>query len=344
MHPVLALFRRNAWATDRLLDFCAGRPEVEAPAEGDVFGTIDATFNHLVGAEPGYTRLLTGRLPMDLSEARPLVELREPARLLGEGWLAVLDTDRDPEPVLPFQRGLHPEVMADWVPLVQTPHHGDDHRTQVGTVLSRQGIEMPDLDGWAFGLEAGQETGQDTGQDGPAPRAWWDLVHGRFFGHHLWATRRVLEVCRDLSAEQLALAAPSTYGSIGDTLDHFVSSDRSYLSRLNGTGRKGALNAGGPGPLLDHFAQSSDGWRAYLGSGPDFEAGIDVERRGVVPAWVIVLQAIHHGNDHRTNVGTVLLRHGIEAPEFDAWAYAWEEGALRPLPPDAGVPPAGWGT
>jgi uncharacterized damage-inducible protein DinB len=30
MHPVLALFRRNAWATERLLEFCQGRPEAEA--------------------------------------------------------------------------------------------------------------------------------------------------------------------------------------------------------------------------------------------------------------------------------------------------------------------------
>lgn len=336
MHPVLALFRRNAWATERLLEFCAGRPELSAPADGDVYGDIEATFNHLVGAEPGYARLLIGRLPVEIDGPQPVGGLLEPARLLAGSWLDILDGERDVEPVRPFQRGRDAEVMADWVPLVQTPHHGDDHRTQVGTLLSRHGIEGPDLDGWSFGREAPA--------GGPEPRAWWDALLGRFFGHHLWATRRLLEHCRGLSPEQLALDAPGTYGSIGDTLDHFVSSDRSYLSRLHGTGRKEPLHAGGPGPLLDHFAQSSEGWRAYLGSEPDFEAGIEVERRGLVPAWVIVLQAIHHGNDHRTNVGSVLLRHGLEAPEVDAWAYAWEEGALRPLPAEAGAPPPGWGS
>lgn len=336
MHPVLALFRRNAWATERLLEFCAGRPEVTVPAEGDVYGGIEATFNHLVGAEPGYARLLTGRLPVAIEDHRPLGELLEPARVLAESWLDILGGERDIEPVRLFQRGRDREVMADWVPLVQTPHHGDDHRTQVGTLLSRHGVEAPDLDGWAFGREATA--------GGPEPRAWWDALLGRTFGHHLWATRRLLEFCNGLSAEQLALDAPGTYGSIGATLDHLLSSDRSYFSRLNGTGRQPPLDAGGPGPLLEHLARSGEGWRAYLASGPDFEKAIEVERRGPVPAWVIVLQAVHHGNDHRANVGTVLLRHGLEAPEVDAWAYAWDEGALRPLPADAGVPPPGWGS
>jgi len=37
------------------------------------------------------------------------------------------------------------------VPLVQAIHHASEHRTQVLTILSQQGIEPPDLSGWAFG-------------------------------------------------------------------------------------------------------------------------------------------------------------------------------------------------
>jgi len=50
-----------------------------------------------------------------------------------------------------------------------------------------------------------------------------------------------------------------------------------------------------------------------------------------VPAWVVVAQAIHHGNDHRTHAGTVLLRHGVESPNVDVWEYAIAENALLPL-------------
>ena len=79
MHPVVALFLRNEWATERMLDFCAGRTEVDAVADGDVYGGIDAMFNHIVSGETGYFRLVTGELPADRvrhDARRPLGELR----------------------------------------------------------------------------------------------------------------------------------------------------------------------------------------------------------------------------------------------------------------------------
>jgi uncharacterized damage-inducible protein DinB len=335
MHPVAALFRRNAWATDRLLEFCVGKPGAAARAESDVYGSIEMLFNHIVSSEAGYLRLVTGKFPKDrvlLSEPRWLGDLRQPAQSLLDHWLATLQTERDPEVVLPFQRGDDPELMPDWLPLVQTVHHGDDHRTQVATLLSRQGIEAPELDGWSFG-EAAPEAGDDK------PRDWWALLLRRFFGHHLWATERLLMHCRALAPEQLALSAPGTFGSIGDTLDHLVSADRSYLSGVTGHGRTPALNAGGPGPLLEHLARQRDGWMAYLDSGPDFDAMVE-RSGGAYPAWVLVLQAIHHGNDHRTHAGTVLLRNGLEPEEIDVWGYGMAEGKLQF--PETPPPPAPW--
>ena len=336
VHPIVALFRRNAWASDRLLEFCEGRQqEATAKAEGDVYGSIEELFNHIVRSEAGYLRLVTGKLPQDhvlLSDPRPVSHLRKPARSLLELWLATLQTQRDPEAVLPFQRGDDPELMPDWLPLAQTVHHGDDHRTQVNTLLSRHGVEAPDLDGWAFGESAPTDADIEV-------RGWWAPLLRRFFGHHLWATERLLEHCRALSPEQLALTAPGTFGSIIDTLDHLVSSDRSYLAGVTENQRKTPLNAGGPEPLLEHLARSREGWFAYLDSEPDFDAMVD-RSSGKYPAWVLVLQAIHHGNDHRTHAGTVLLRHGLEPEEIDVWGYALAEGKLQfPKEPP---PPAPW--
>ena len=330
MHPVLALFRRNAWATERLLEFCQGRPEAAAPAEADVYGGIVPTFNHILGAETGYLRLLTGELSEDRVEEtspRSLSDLQGPGRWLAERWRAALDADRNPELVLPYQRGNDPELMPDWLPLVQSVHHGDDHRTQVATLLTRHGVECPRLDGWAF---AEEWTAEVAGVAATAD--WWAQLLRRFFGHHLWATQRLLETCRDLSPEQLAFSAPGTYGSLAATLDHLLSADRSYLSRLRGGQRLPALEAGGPEPLLEHLARQRDGWYEYLDSRPDFGAVIERREGGNVPAWVAVLQAIHHGNDHRTHAGTVLLSHRLDVTDIDVWGYAVAEGALQPLP------------
>ena len=335
MHPVIALFRRNDWATQRLLEFCLDRSEVAVPADGDVYGSIGALFNHIVSAETGYLRLVTGEVPKDrvrYDEIRPLEDLRPYVHWLEEHWLAILQTDRDPEAVLPFQRGNDPELMADWLPLVQTPHHGDDHRTQVNTVLDRHGVEAPELDAWGYFESAPSDAGLEA-------RDWWAPLLKRFFGHHLWATERLLHFCRGLSAEQLALTAPGTFGSIGNTLDHLVSSDRSYLEGVTNGGRLEPLNAGGPGPLLEHFARSREGWLAYLDSEPDFDKLVQ-RSAGEFPAWVLVAQAVHHGNDHRTHAGTALLRNGIEGPEIDVWAYGIAQGKLQF--PDAPPPPAPW--
>jgi hypothetical protein len=36
---------------------------------------------------------------------------------------------------------------------------------------------------------------------------------------------------------------------------------------------------------------------------------------------LIVVQAIHHGNDHRTHIYTILGSHGIPFEEIDVWGY-----------------------
>jgi uncharacterized damage-inducible protein DinB len=41
-------------------------------------------------------------------------------------------------------------------------------------------------------------------------------------------------------------------------------------------------------------------------------------------ANLLFLQAIHHGNDHRTQVCTTLGTLGLEVPDLDGWAY-WQE-------------------
>ena len=49
------------------------------------------------------------------------------------------------------------------------------------------------------------------------------------FGHHVWATLRLLDACLELSPEELQTSVPGTYGSILDTQRHLVGSDASYL-------------------------------------------------------------------------------------------------------------------
>jgi hypothetical protein len=36
---------------------------------------------------------------------------------------------------------------------------------------------------------------------------------------------------------------------------------------------------------------------------------------------LLIVQALQHGNDHRTQICTVLSTNGFETPDLDVWAY-----------------------
>src|SRR5438874_1002654 len=258
MHPVLALFARNARANERLRNWCQWQPAAARPAGGDVYGDVAATFNHILAAETRYLRLLTGEMPDDAVSEKtplPLAELREPIRRLAQRWQAVLAGERAIEEPRTHERGGRMLEMPDWVPLAQAVHHGDDLRAQIGTLLGREKVITPELDGWYFGFE--------PSSPGIAP-VWAETLLRHCVGHHLWATGQLLEHCRKLSAEQLELSAPGTRGSISVTLVHLVSSDRGYLSRLKRGGRMEHLETAGVDTLTELWQGQREGWLAYL--------------------------------------------------------------------------------
>lgn len=325
MHPVDALFRRNAWATRILLRWCAQQdPPAVTAADPDVYGSIEAMFNHILGAESRYLRLLIDEPPVVVSERSPrsLADLGASADRLAQAWPAVLAAGRDVEEPRTHERAGGRSEMPDWIPIVQALHHGDDHRTQVGTLLMRRELVLPELDVWMFSLYEGDE----PAAGGSAA----DAILRRCFDYHLWATQVVLERCARLSSEELALSTPGTLGSIADGCGHLVSADRGYWTRLVGRGPGGDLEDETIPGMLEEWRRQRERWRDYLASAPNLEATVE-GRDGRFKAWVRVAQAFHHGNDHRTQITTALLHHGLESPEIDVWAYGVAEGVLRDL-------------
>ena len=53
------------------------------------------------------------------------------------------------------------------------------------------------------------------------------------YRHNRWANLRLLERCAGLSDEQLDATLLGTFCSIRDTLQHIVTAERSYLSRIS---------------------------------------------------------------------------------------------------------------
>jgi uncharacterized damage-inducible protein DinB len=152
------------------------------------------------------------------------------------------------------------------------------------------------------------------------------------FRYHRWANTHLLGVLSGFGDEQLQLTAPGTYGTIAATLQHMFSAEQRYVARLGGAKAELTEDVGFPG--LERIALYADRSADELLALADrFEAGTEMTahfRDGTYrfDPGVVLLQALHHGNDHRTHICSILGAHSIECGEMDLWAYGEATGAL----------------
>ncbi|MEA2661975.1 MAG: hypothetical protein QOH08_1547 [Chloroflexota bacterium] len=155
-HPLDHVLRHGSWANVTLLEFCRelDPAKLEVSAIG-TFGTLYGTLQHLVGAEQWYVQLLTGELlgrrRIRRDERQSLDDLIATATAVGARLLSVAATD-DVTRRIEMNDGRRSTVG---VILAQLVHHGNEHRTQVTTILGANGIEPPPVSGWGYGRAAG---------------------------------------------------------------------------------------------------------------------------------------------------------------------------------------------
>ena len=156
-----------------------------------------------------------------------------------------------------------------------------------------------------------------------ASDALLDLVR-----HHMWATTTLIEACRELSDEQLTAPGHASFGSILETLNHFIGSDAHYMCQLGGRPPTWSETHGDVG--LDQLASRADdlssAWESFLAADV-FEAGRGLvlpEDEGVyrTHAGIVLAQVLFHATAHREQVCTMLTALGIEPPDTQPWAYA----------------------
>lgn len=145
-------FRYNLWANLRLLDACAhlSDAQLNATANG-TFGSIRDTLMHLFASEEGYARHFTGVTPIpplkELATFAGFDELRRRADRSGQELITIAEQgDLDQTFYLDDGTYKAPAIVV----LIQAINHAIDHRSQIATALTQQGIEPPDLDGWSY--------------------------------------------------------------------------------------------------------------------------------------------------------------------------------------------------
>ena len=148
-----------------------------------------------------------------------------------------------------------------------------------------------------------------------------------FFQYNLWANLRLLDACAELSDAQLDATTKGTFGSVRETLMHLFAAEEGYARHFNFTG---------PAPTprladLTTFAGFDELRRRAERSGKEL---IAIAERGDLsqilhldggtydaPVIVVVIQAINHAIDHRSQIATLLSQQDIEPPDLDGWSY-----------------------
>jgi uncharacterized damage-inducible protein DinB len=146
------------------------------------------------------------------------------------------------------------------------------------------------------------------------------------FSHNLWANVRLLERCAELSSEQLDAAIPGTFGSIRDTLQHIVTAEQSYFSRIS-TGQPYRRPQGAPpmtlAEMVDAARTSGRGlieWASEVQATDTVQLDWDGTAREV-PKTVLLTQVINHATEHRAQIMAIMTQKGVEPPELSSWAY-----------------------
>jgi uncharacterized damage-inducible protein DinB len=158
------------------------------------------------------------------------------------------------------------------------------------------------------------------------------------FGHHVWATLRLIDACLPLSQEQLETAVPGAYGSIVETMRHIVGGDTSYLFALTG-GRVSLIEEEQMDLKELRTAMEANGanWTSLLSQDLDPDAVVERHRddgsETHAPIGIRLAQAVHHGTDHRSQICTALTALGVEPPLIDLWDFGEMDGRVVEIPP-----------
>lgn len=151
-----------------------------------------------------------------------------------------------------------------------------------------------------------------------------------------WATEKVALFCAALPPAKRALTTPGTMGTVEATLIHLVAAKERYASALRGTPPPDDAVRESTAADLDLViarAAALSEWFGEYANGP-----IDVERvitrRGAdgsaqqMPTGILIAQLIHHGNEHRAQLGSIFGAHAIEPPHYSAFNWGHELGKI----------------
>ena len=151
---LVEMFRHNVWANECLFDACDGLSDAQLDATIDgTYGSVRNTLTHIVGAQERYVAALAETGPVRTFRERGpfpgIAELRGGARTSGEALIELAARAQPGATVSTTYRG-EDYTLPVWLLLLQAINHATEHRAQIATILTQQGIEPLGMDGWTY--------------------------------------------------------------------------------------------------------------------------------------------------------------------------------------------------
>jgi uncharacterized damage-inducible protein DinB len=150
-----------------------------------------------------------------------------------------------------------------------------------------------------------------------------------FIRQNEWANHALIEACRDLTDEQLDATVDGVYGSIRATWRHITRAEGGYASQL---GHPPGYELGSddwPGwdALAEMATAAADALVAAAGEPAD-QTFVSRDEKWTIERTVVIVQAVHHGTDHRSQICTLLTSLGVEPPDWSAWGWGVDTGRM----------------
>lgn len=155
----------------------------------------------------------------------------------------------------------------------------------------------------------------------------------RVFEHNNWANLQMIQACSALTDEQLDTEPQSaTAGTIRFTLEHLVGSQESYLSYLTGKDYRANWQARPTFAELGESLNFTGRELLALARNESMIPTAQIKTRDdyLVEPWVLMVQVIQHGTEHREQINSMLSALGVTPPILDGWYYGEATGANIP--------------
>ncbi len=146
------------------------------------------------------------------------------------------------------------------------------------------------------------------------------------FRHHKWANATLIDALGALPPEELQRRAPGGFGTIHETLYHYVINESRFIDALNSRDTSFSKM---PSELPDCAdirstadANAQELLRlATVLTETDRVTGTMQGRPYDLPAYIPLFQCYHHAAEHRTNITSILATYDLPVPNIDLWGY-----------------------